>query len=260
MHRALILAALAAAPIIAPTAPAVASVPATGTLSGSGDVVSIETSDDLKLVATYYAPKKGRAPAVLLLHDAGARRNQLADIAARLNKTGFGVLTLDLRGHGDSKTSRLDWDDLDEQGRASLWQLAPRDVVAAADWLLSQKNVHSTNLSLVGYRAGCALVARHAERDENVIGIALLSPRPKELGLDVEGDIHKVNGLPTCVIDQRNDEIERMVTNANSLTPSPWIEWVPVASKEPTVLDDPKTPSRVSKWLSDVAMPKRGRG
>ena len=256
MQRALILAALLAAPITASTASPSASP---STRRPAGEVVSIRTEDDLTLAATFYAPLRGRSPAVVLVHDAGADRNQLQPIAERLHRAGFGVLSLDLRGHGGSKSARIDWQKLDEGGRSSLWQLAPRDVDAAARWILARTDIHSTNLSLVGYRAGCALVARHAERDENVICMALLSPKAQDFGFDVEKTIHKVNGLPTVVVDRRNDETERLVTEANALTAHPYIEFLVVAPKTPTVLEDKKTPSKVAKWMADTAVPKRGR-
>lgn len=265
MQRVLVLAVLLAAPI---TASATAEVPgATGAgvrtsplreRGGQPENVEITTSDHLTLAGSFYASRK-RAPAVVLVHDAGADRAQLDGIAQRLNKQGLSVLTLDLRGHGGSKTAKLDWDKLDEEARASLWQLAPRDLEAAAEWVLKQPGVHSTNLSLVGYRAGCALVARHAEGDENVICMALLSPKAKDFGFDVEGAIHKLNGLPTYVVDRRNDETERLVTEANSLS-VPYIELWTISSKTPTVLEDRKTPSMVAKWVEETAKPKKGRG
>ncbi len=254
MHRLLVQATLCATALLLPPATA-AAVP----LPVDASEVKIKSFDDVELAGTFHEPRKGRAPAVLLVHDAGADREQLESIATSLHKRGFGVLTIDLRGHGDSKTSKIDWEKLDESGRASLWQLAPRDVEAAAEWLMGQKSIHSTNLSMVGYRAGCALAARHAEQDENVISMALLSPSKKEFGFDVEQTIQNVNGLPTLVLAQRTPEVEQMVVEANQMTSTPWITWESVSSKKKTVLDDRKTASKVSAWLADVALPKKGR-
>lgn len=252
MQRALILAALMAVPITRPLS-------ARSSPDSEGETVEITTQDQLILKGTYYAPED-RAPAVLLVHDAGADRSQLAEIADRLHRFGLGVLTIDLRGHGESKTSKYDWDKMDEDARAAMWQLALRDVDAAAAWLLARPNVHSTSLSLVGYRAGCALVARHTEGDENVVCMALLSPKAKDFGFDVKGAIHKLNGLPTYVVDRRNDETERLVTEANALTANPYVELYTIPAKTPTVLEDRKTPSKVAKWIADEARPRKGRG
>ncbi len=259
MQRALILAGLWAAPIIA-TESATVETAQISPLAGGVQSVEIQTSDEMKLAATFYEPrKKERSPAVLLVHDAGGNRDQLQGIAESLQKRGFGVLAVDLRGHGESKSDKVDWQELDEKGQASLWQLAPRDISAAADWLLEQELVHSTNLSMVGFQAGCALAARHAEQDENVISMVLLSPRKQDFGFDVEQTILNVNGLPTYVVDKKNPEVERMVTEANAMGSSEWITFDTVNSKKTTVLDDRKTASRVSKWLAEIALPKKGR-
>ena len=275
MQRALVLAALWSAPIIAPVStdspdlssgspvserPAVLASSSSAANGVVRDTVVISTSDDMKLSATYFPPqnRKGRAPAALLVHDAGANRGQLDSIAERLQKAGFGVLTVDLRGHGDSKTSSVDWSALDASGQTSLWQLAPRDLKASARWLLERSGVHSTSLSLVGYRSGCALVARHAEQDENVRAMMLMSPKAKDMGFDVKQTILNVYDLPTCFLDQKNAATTALLLSTNK--PSPWIDHLLVPSKTPTVLEDSKTPSKVSSWLGGVALPKKGRG
>ena len=134
--------------------------------SENAETVTIETRDELALSARYFAPrsKKQLAPAALLVHDAGGSRTQLMAIAERLWKSNFAVLVVDLRGHGASRTEHCDWKHLDEESRGKLWAIATRDLEAAASWLRKRKEVHSTNLNLVGAGAGCALAVRHAAR------------------------------------------------------------------------------------------------
>ncbi len=252
MQRALILATLLGAPI---------SAPSSGFHSLSqGESIGLKTEDGVSLSATYYAPKEEHAPGALLVHDAGADRKQMNDIALSLNKQGFGVLSLDLRGHGESRSEKFDWKKLDDAGRQALWQLAPKDVDAAARWLLERKEILPTNLNLVGYRSGCALVARHAERDENVVSLTLLSPKPQDFGFDVQGTLQRVTGLPTCVLDKKNDEVERMVTEANGHNANPWVRFEALNPKSPSLLDDKKTSTKVAKFVEETALPKRGRG
>ena len=267
MQRALISAALSVLGtglVTALSSPAALSSPGTPRTSSNagvrGDDIQIETKD-LKLSGSYFAPRgKGRAPGVLLVHEAGADRSQLEDVAANLNRKGFGVLTLDLRGHGGSQTDRFNWAECDATDQSKLWQQSLRDVAEGAEWLLSQRDIHSTNLSLVGYRSGCALAARHAEGDENVVGMALISTKASEFGFDVKDSIQQVSGLPTLLVGVRDDDAERIATEANALSPSPYVTVLTIKKKGPTALDDSKTASKVSSFLSDVAMPKKGRG
>jgi dienelactone hydrolase len=254
MRRVLIQAALAA-PFLAGEAAA---------MLGSGrlapEVVRIKTGDGQALEGSFYKPGAGRAQAVILVHDAGADRSQLEPVADKLSKQGFGVLTLDLRGHGASKTARLDWDKLSEAEKKGIWSFTPRDLDAAAEWLLGQPTIHSTSLSLVGYGAGCAIAVRHARSDENVVCMALLAPNAEDYGFDVRADIQTLEGLPTFVVTAKDDEAERMALEANaSSSGNPYVELFFSPAKLSTPLDDKALPARVSSWLADKAMPKRGR-
>jgi len=227
-----------------------------------GERVEIATKDHLKIVASWYAPrKKGRpVPGVLLIHDANSDRRSMRVLAERIHKDGLAVLSIDLRGHGQSKTKNLDWAKMDPSEQAAQWAFAQRDVDAAVDWLLAQKNVHSTRLALVAHAAGCALAVRHARDDENTVAVALIEPPQKCYGFDVKADILDLEGLPTYIVAPRGSSehaTEAMVQAANSVSGgNPFIElWL----KRPPVLEDRKTASRVSSFLLQHAMPKKGR-
>ena len=252
MRRALVLAAAAAPIFLAPTAAA------SGSKSAPPENVEIKTGDGVKLAASFYKPSE-RAPAVLVLHDAGGNRSQVEPLAERLQKQGFGVLTVDLRGHGGSKTDKLDWDKLSEDERKSTWSFAPRDVDAAAEWVLDQQIIHSTSLSIVGVGSGCALAVRHAKSDENVVSLALLAPHAQDYGFDVRADIQALAGLPTFLLASKNDEAERMAIDANTRSTNPFVEIALAPAKATSVLEDKKLPAKVAAWLGDKALPKKGK-
>jgi len=254
MRRALVLAAAAAPIFLAPTAAAAAS----SNKSAPPENVEIKTNDGVKLAASFYKPSE-RAPAVLVLHDAGGSRAQVEPFAERLQKQGFGVLTVDLRGHGGSKTDKLDWDKLSEDEKKSTWSFAPRDVDAAAAWVLAQQNIHSTSLSILGVGSGCALAVRHAKNDENVVSLALLAPHTQDFGFDVRADIKALAGLPTFLAAPKDDEAERMAIDANTSSGNPFVEFVLAPAKGTTVLEDKKLPMRVAAWLGEKALPKKGK-
>lgn len=90
--------------------------------------VTLETSDGVKLAAWYTPPANGAA--VILIHGAGNSRESVRRYAEMLADHGYGVLALDLRGHGESEgtTNRLGW-----QGT--------RDVGAAVAYLQTQPDV-----------------------------------------------------------------------------------------------------------------------
>jgi uncharacterized protein len=71
--------------------------------------IELQTEDGITLSAWYAPPTNGAV--ILLLHGAGGSREQLRPYADLLVRNGYGVLALDLRGHGmsDGPTNRLGW-------------------------------------------------------------------------------------------------------------------------------------------------------
>jgi len=254
MRRALILAAFLATPIVLERS---SSALAAG--GATQETVEVKAADGVPVRGTFYKPAATGAPGVLLIHDAGSDRAQLDGVAERLSKEGFGVLAIDLRGHGASKNEKLDWAKLSESERKTAWASAQRDVDAGAGWLLEQPSLRKTSLSLIGYGAGSALAVRHAKTDENVVCLALLAPNAQDYGFDVRSDIQTLEGLPTYVVTSKDAEAERMAQEANASSGNPYVELFISPPKLSSPLEDKGMPNRVTKWLADKAMPKRGK-
>ncbi|MBZ0297038.1 MAG: alpha/beta hydrolase [Anaerolineae bacterium] len=71
--------------------------------------VILTARDDVRLAAWYAAPQNGTA--IILLHGSGNQREDVRQHSVMLRNHGFGVLALDLRGHGASEgqINRLGW-------------------------------------------------------------------------------------------------------------------------------------------------------
>ncbi|MFT5291819.1 MAG: pimeloyl-ACP methyl ester carboxylesterase [Planctomycetota bacterium] len=239
-----------------------ASASTSGQAPVSFQVVQIVTEDKLTLAGSWFAPrKKGQpVPGVVLVHDAGSDRSSMDGVADRLRKDGFAVVSVDLRGHGESASSDLDWSALDEGEQNAQWAFAQRDVNAAVNWLLAQNDVHSTRLTVVGHGAGCALAVRHMRDDENAIAVALIEPKAECFGFKVNRDLADLEGLPTYIVASREagkQGTEAMVQEANSNSgDEPFVElWLTT----PPILTSRKTASRVSGFLKEHALPKKGK-
>ena len=253
---------VAPAAVVGPGIPISSSVSIPARVPGSdAEEVSILTHDKVKLAGDFYPPrsKNSRAPAALLIHDAGADRRQCAKIAERLRMQGFGVLALDLRGHGGSPLGKTPWKELDEEQQGKIWSFAKRDLEAGANWLRERKDLHSTNLSLVGVGAGAALVAKHARGNGNVRAVVLVAPSSKAFGFDLEGDLAKLEGLPTYIVAAKKDrdQAEGIMTRAQNGSGMAWIE-LEVMSRGNSALDDKGLPKDIAKWVGHQAHPKRG--
>jgi dipeptidyl aminopeptidase/acylaminoacyl peptidase len=104
------------------------------------------------VIQGWYVPSKNRA-AVLLLHGAGGDRSSLLPEARLLVARGFGVLTIDLPGHGES-------------GGSINWARGERESVAAAvEWLSRKDDIDASRLGAYGFSLGGYILAQVAARE-----------------------------------------------------------------------------------------------
>jgi uncharacterized protein len=82
------------------------------------EAITLATSDNVTLGAWYTPPTNGGV--IILVHGAGGSRENVRGYADMLVRHGYGVLSLDLRGHGasDGTTNRLGWRGTDDVGAA----------------------------------------------------------------------------------------------------------------------------------------------
>lgn len=174
--------------------------------SADAERVEFETSDGVRIVADFYAPKPGKhaAPMAILLHMYGENRASWKSLAKPLCESGFAVLAVDLRGHGESATDATRGQM--EKREAKLFRAMKNDVWAAYDWLAARKGVDRARFALVGASVGCSVALDYASEDRSVDAIVCLSPGTNYLGLNSTRDIVKVTGrkiLLTATSDER---------------------------------------------------------
>lgn len=139
--------------------------------------VTLTTGDGIALESWYAPPENGAA--IILIHGAGSSREAMRPYVAMLVRHGYGVLALDMRGHGRSAgpTNRFGWE-------------GTRDVEAAVGFLENQGGVDAIGgmgLSLGGevllgaaseYPQVAAIVADGATQRSTGELLALESERP----------------------------------------------------------------------------------
>jgi alpha-beta hydrolase superfamily lysophospholipase len=111
---------------------------------------------------------------VLLVHSLLRTRQDWDSAAEALTSAGFGVLALDLRGHGASGG-----------GYGSLQSML-LDVQAALAWLKTRHEVNASRIGIGGMHFGATLAVLAAGSDASVRSIALLSPASEFRGLRCE--------------------------------------------------------------------------
>jgi uncharacterized protein len=120
--------------------------------------VKLTGADGLRLRG-WYVPSRNRA-AVIALHGTGSNRLGVERHARLLARRGYGVLALDLRGHGES------------EGRSTSapWTMVD-DVVAAVEWLAVRTDVSPDKVALLGVSMGGEVALRVAARRRDVRAI-----------------------------------------------------------------------------------------
>lgn len=117
----------------------------------SNRVVDLTAADGIHLKATYFpAPKPG--PAVMLLHQCNRQRKIWDDLAKQLAASGINVLTMDLRGFGESGGIPIEKaTPQQEQEQEKKW---PGDIDAAFAYLTSQPGVKRDVIGVGGASCG----------------------------------------------------------------------------------------------------------
>jgi pimeloyl-ACP methyl ester carboxylesterase len=196
---------------------------------------------------------------VLIAHGPDGDRAQVSALAEGLRKKGFAVLAADLRGHGQSPAGKP-WTELDRAERERMWTFALRDLGAAAAFLRGRRDIHTTNLTLVGVGGSAALALRHAAGDENARAVVLIAPSEDQLGFDLPDEMQRCGGLPTLVLASRDGRAmaKRLVDGVQS-TGVPGLELAVLRSGAADYLSDSKMPDRVAAFLRQVVVERKGR-
>jgi alpha-beta hydrolase superfamily lysophospholipase len=125
----------------------------------------------------------------------------------------YAVLSIDLRGHGESTTSQ-------NGNTISFQSFTPDDfnkmvldVKAAKQFLITQKNINLSNIAIVGASIGANVALNYAASDPSIKAVVLLSP-----GLDYKG-----------------------VTTSNTIKQYKGPIYIMTAGKDPIAGNDPQT-------------------
>jgi pimeloyl-ACP methyl ester carboxylesterase len=170
--------------------------------------VQVAATDGLKLVGDFYAaenPSDELKPAVLLLHIIGSNRHSWSLLIPSLLDAGYSVLTVDLRGFGDT-------------GGEINWSEATTDVQTWLDWLRNQPEVRSDAISIIGGSIGANLALIGCANDADCITAIALSPGLVYYSL--KPDINQLNKRSALLVASQNDlysadSVKQMVSSAN---------------------------------------------
>jgi dienelactone hydrolase len=141
--------------------------------SVSPRVVDLKAPDGTSLKGTFFSSGKP-GPGVLLLHQCNRQRKVWDDLATRLATAGLSVMTVDLRGYGDSSGTPIDKLS-PEESNIVFNQKFPTDVETAYQFLVSQSGVARNNIVVGGASCGVNQSVHVAANHPEVKALLLLS-------------------------------------------------------------------------------------
>jgi len=136
-------------------------------------VVDLTAADGTKLRATYYSAGKS-GPGVMLFHQCNRDRKMWEALAPNLTNLGLNVLTLDLRGYGESEGTAA-FKLPPEESRKMITDTWPADIDRAYAYLTSQAEVKKDIIGAAGASCGVNQSVQLARRHPQVKSLVLLS-------------------------------------------------------------------------------------
>lgn len=157
--------------------------------TGRAEDVQIQTRDGIRLVGTLDMVPQSKG-AVILVHMLNHDRKDWTSFSHFLNQNGWDTLSIDLRGHGQSKGTdeqKLDWQEFSKEDFRKMTE----DLDAAFQFLKTKEKPAPSHLFMVGASIGANLSLEYASKNPEISGVVLLSPgvdyrgvRPKQAAME----------------------------------------------------------------------------
>jgi pimeloyl-ACP methyl ester carboxylesterase len=164
--------------------------------AAGGRAITLRAADGTTLAAAIYEAGRQAAPAVVLVHMLRRTHADWDGVAEALQQAGFTVVTLDLRGHGDSAGH------YDPDGDLSVLAL---DVQAAVGLLHARSDVARGRVGIAGASLGATLAVLTGAADPSIRSIALLSPSLEYRGVKCEAALKRFAPRPALLVAASND-------------------------------------------------------
>lgn len=169
-----------------------------------GKSVQLKTADGVTIVGSWSAPKDASQPSLILLHMLTRQRHDWDGPTTELQKSGYGVLSIDLRGHGVSVMRNGQVISFKQFSAADFNNMV-LDVAAAVDFVKSQEGVNRDAVALVGASIGANVALSYAASHPDIKAVVLLSPGLDYRGVKTEGAMKKYGGRPVLFMASSED-------------------------------------------------------
>ena len=154
--------------------------------------ITLQISEEISLYGDFYPEKSNKG--IILIHMYGEDRTSWDFLIHELREKEYNVLTLDLRGHGESKPNReLTQDDFDSMSS---------DLTSATDYLIEKK---INEISIMGASLGANVGLNFILNEPKAHRLVLLSPGIEYRGINVL-ESAKYYDRPLLILSSIGDE------------------------------------------------------
>ncbi len=165
------------------------------------EAVKLVTDDGVNIVADYYKPKAAGSPVAILLHMHRSDRSAWKPLVPVLQRSGFGIMAIDMRGHGDSLfPSEMNLAQRSVDRDPTLYNAMYRDLAAAYACLSKRKELDMSRLVIIGASVGCSVAIDYGRRDRSVDVVVCMTPGENYLGVDSVDHIKKYGDRPILLL------------------------------------------------------------
>jgi pimeloyl-ACP methyl ester carboxylesterase len=208
----------------------------------------IDTFDLVKLAAVLDLPSGVPAPipAVMLLHGFGEDRTVWNAFKMELLGKGYAVMTIDLRGHGESTVQNNRTITANKEWRSSPQEF-PVDVDAALTWLKTQTRINSSRIAVIGSDVGASLALIASGKYREVRTVIAVNPNLRE-AQEMAGSAQDYHPRSALILARSEAEGAALKEGVRS----PLImQVVNPAGGTSTVFQNPQVTDPIFKWLKD---------
>ena len=183
------------------------SFPAFAALKHKGGRLGQEVSfitDDGVIIEGLYVPAGDRsATTFILLHGLGSNQEEWQAFAHKLLAAGYGFLSYDARGHGDSTMRKnglaITYQTFGNQGNDSGWFKMLGDLDKAVKFLTREKGIPEKKIGIMGASLGANIALVYSAGNTAIKPVVLLSPGMDYAGIRTESAILQLNQRPVLI-------------------------------------------------------------
>lgn len=143
--------------------------------------IFLTAKDGIKIAANLY-PVESPIGWIIFSHMMPAVKESWSDLAAELQSAGYESIALDLRGHGESMSAKLDYRNFSDTEH----QKSILDLEAAAEFLIKERKAAADKISSIGASIGANLSLQYISEHPEFKTAVLLSPGLNYRGIETE--------------------------------------------------------------------------